>query len=215
MNNLTYDDLFAYRLQLLDQTNDEYSIINRLKYRILSAGVQHTEMNEILHNFYLIYNIPIAPEYIENAQSQMHFASNIEELTAHNLPDEADSNDENDANEDFAETERIFINIMPLFINIGMFNSLHNFININGPNMENVTVTTDKKSLDRIQKNIITPEMKETCTICMDDMKIGDEYYNLSCRHVFHTECINEYLLNYNHVCPLCKEEIGDKQINI
>lgn len=218
MNNLSYDDLFAYRLQLLDHTSDEYVVINRLKTKLLADGVMDNELNEYVYNFYLIYDIPITMAEIENVPIQSPFS---EFVTQHY---EYNSVSENSGTENSEEEEED--DIHPPVVQIDMrtsvedlynlLNFLQNVMNSAGNHsMEDVTVTTDEKSLDKIQKKKITKEMSEKCTICMDDMKEGEEYYNLTCRHIFHIDCIKEYLLNYNHMCPLCKEEIGDKKINL
>ncbi len=234
MNNLSYDDLFAYRLQLLDHTSDEYVVINRLKIKLLADGVMDNELNEYVYNFYLIYDIPITMAEIENVPIQSPFSefvtqhyeySGTENSGTENSGTE-NSGTENSDNSGTENSEEEEDNIHPPIVQIDMrtsvedlynlLNFLQNVMNSAGNhNMEDVTVTTDEKSLDKIQKTKITKEMSEKCTICMDDMKEGDEYYNLTCRHIFHIDCIKEYLLNYNHMCPLCKEEIGDKKINL
>ena len=45
------------------------------------------------------------------------------------------------------------------------------------------------------------------CPICMED--VGNKgVYNLSCGHLFHHGCLNEWLLN-NDTCPMCREKIN------
>jgi hypothetical protein len=206
MNTLTYDDLFAYRLQLLEQTTDEYVVINRLKIKLQENGVLDNELNEYVYNFYLIYDIPITIREIENVPIQSPFSEFVTQEYDDNLHESEDD-----------EYHHILIDMGTSVENLSnLLNFLQNVINeASQQPMGDVTVTTDKNSLDKIQTFKITKDMNERCTICMDDMKEGDEYYNLTCKHIFHIDCIKEYLLNYNHMCPLCKKEIGDKKINI
>ncbi len=210
MNSLSYDDLFAYRLQLLDQTTDEYVVINRFKIKLLADGVNENELNDYVYNFYLIYDIPITMDEIEHVPVQSPFS---EFVTQEYESDESGS-EEDDRSQAPAQSVNIDMqtSIEDLY---NLLTFLQNVVNSVNPQMEDVVVTTDEKSLDRIKTLKITKEMNEKCTICMDDMKEGEEYYNLTCKHIFHIDCIKEYLLNYNHQCPLCKEEIGDKKINI
>lgn len=221
MNNLSYDDLFAYRLQLLDHTSDEYVVINRLKIKLLADGVMDNELNEYVYNFYLIYDIPITMAEIENVPIQSPFSEFVTQhynYSNRNNSEENDSEDENSEESDSIRNNHPAIQIdMRTSVNdlYNLLNFLQNVMNNDGNNMQDVIVTTDEKSLEKIQKHKIKKDMTEKCTICMDDMKEGDEYYNLTCNHIFHIDCIKEYLLNYNHMCPLCKEEIGDKKINI
>ncbi len=209
MNNLSYDDLFAYRLQLLDQTTDEYVIINRFKIKLLADGVKEEELNDYVYNFYLIYDIPITMGEIEQVPLQSPFSEFVTQEYESN-----ESGSEEDESQEPAQPVHIDMqtSIEDLY-NILTF--LQNVMNNVNPQMEDVVVTTDEKSLDKIKTLKISKDMNEKCTICMDEMKEGEEYYNLTCKHIFHIDCIKEYLLNYNHQCPLCKEEIGEKKINV
>lgn len=217
MNNLSYDDLFAYRLQLLDHTSDEYVVINRLKIKLLADGVMDNELNEYVYNFYLIYDIPITMAEIENVPIQSPFSEFVTQHYEYNHETEDSENSDEEEEGGNIPLPVIQIDMRTSVEDLyNLLNFLQNVMNSAGNhNMEDVTVTTDEKSLDKIQKKKITKDMSEKCTICMDDMKEGEEYYNLTCRHIFHIDCIKEYLLNYNHMCPLCKEEIGDKKINL
>ncbi len=209
MNNLSYDDLFAYRLQLLDQTTDEYVVINRFKIKLLDDGVKEAELNDYVYNFYLIYDIPITMDEIKQVPLQSPFSEFVTQEYESN-----ESGSEEDESQEPAQPVHIDMqtSIEDLY-NILTF--LQNVMNNVNPQMEDVVVTTDEKSLDKIKTLKISKDMNEKCTICMDEMKEGEEYYNLTCKHIFHIDCIKEYLLNYNHQCPLCKEEIGEKKINV
>jgi hypothetical protein len=47
-----------------------------------------------------------------------------------------------------------------------------------------------------------------TCPICLCEMVIGDICKELPiCRHVYHTECIDEWLCR-SAVCPLCRQDV-------
>lgn len=35
------------------------------------------------------------------------------------------------------------------------------------------------------------------CAICLDHFDQGSEYRSLACRHIFHTACIDPWLMNY------------------
>ena len=55
-------------------------------------------------------------------------------------------------------------------------------------------------------KQKVMEDSGRTCTICMEDILIGDEVYELEpCSHVFHTECdIEHWVLNHGS-CPNCR----------
>lgn len=61
-----------------------------------------------------------------------------------------------------------------------------------------------KKMLD---EQMVGPEGKAECTICIDDMYKGDEATVLPCKHWFHGECVALWLKEHN-TCPICRMPI-------
>ena len=49
--------------------------------------------------------------------------------------------------------------------------------------------------------------INDDCPICIEPFKENDELYQLKCGHIFHTECIAEWI-NINHICPTCRKDI-------
>ena len=41
------------------------------------------------------------------------------------------------------------------------------------------------------------------CSICLDDFEDGEQVRELRCNHIFHVQCIDEWLRTKD-VCPLC-----------
>lgn len=58
-----------------------------------------------------------------------------------------------------------------------------------------------------------------TCPICLDDFELNDtQVRELPCRHVFHPECIDTFLLRNSSLCPMCKQSVlpkGDCPVKI
>jgi len=52
------------------------------------------------------------------------------------------------------------------------------------------------------------------CVICLDEYNSGDKdekkFILLPCKHIFHKDCILEYLKNYNYKCPICRKDCGE-----
>lgn len=45
-----------------------------------------------------------------------------------------------------------------------------------------------------------------TCAICLDDFEHGEtNVRQLPCEHIFHPECVDEFLRDNSSLCPLCK----------
>ena len=48
-----------------------------------------------------------------------------------------------------------------------------------------------------------------TCTICLDDFEPqSTNVRELPCHHIFHPECIAQFLLEYSSLCPTCKTKV-------
>lgn len=55
--------------------------------------------------------------------------------------------------------------------------------------------------------NIEAADGTEACVICLEEFPDGPEVTQMPCKHVFHDECILQWL-NYKNCCPLCRSEI-------
>ncbi|KAJ4358327.1 uncharacterized protein N0V89_002909 [Didymosphaeria variabile] len=48
-----------------------------------------------------------------------------------------------------------------------------------------------------------------TCPICLDDFEPNEsQVRELPCRHIFHVDCIDPFLLNNSSLCPICKQSV-------
>lgn len=78
------------------------------------------------------------------------------------------------------------------------------------PATEQAIEKLQKKKLDR---EMIGDSSKVDCTICMDDLQIGDEVTVLPCKHWFHGECVVLWLKEHN-TCPVCRNPIEKRDGN-
>lgn len=60
----------------------------------------------------------------------------------------------------------------------------------------------------KLDEKRLGPEHKGECTVCMDDVHIGDEVVELPCTHWFHEACARLWL-NEHNTCPICRNAIG------
>lgn len=65
------------------------------------------------------------------------------------------------------------------------------------------------RNLERkpVNKEMLEPDGKAECTICIDEMKEGDSAMFLPCKHWFHEECVVLWLKEHN-TCPICRTPI-------
>ena len=83
----------------------------------------------------------------------------------------------------------------------------HPTSNAPGPASPDAIAALSKKKLD---EQLLGPEGKGECSVCMDDVKIGDEVVMLPCSHWFHEACAAAWLGEHN-TCPICRKGIeGD-----
>lgn len=52
------------------------------------------------------------------------------------------------------------------------------------------------------------PDHGTNCQICMEDFAEGDELRTLPCFHLFHSNCVDQWL-KVNSICPTCRHKVG------
>jgi len=222
--NALLNDLFAYRLLYMDISIDENYIIIKLKHKLIELNYQVEDINTILYSFYNYFDIPITLSEIENVQIQT--ISNI--IFINNYNDDYNQTDYDDMppleynDDDMPPLEDNILNMpyMPNLLNIILgyqtnpFNQVLVEPNNNVFNnvFNDVIITTNEQSLNNISILKISNDMDIKCMICIEEMNENEEYFNIECKHIFHKGCLETYLRNYNHICPICRKEIGDSQ---
>ena len=85
-------------------------------------------------------------------------------------------------------------------------------------NGDNKVRATDKEILNNLPETKIEDESKlesekKNCVICLEDFKNKDKAIILPCIHLFHKNCINNWLKTKN-ICPICKFKLTRSNIN-
>ena len=103
-------------------------------------------------------------------------------------------------------------------ININ-FNLLNEDINANNNNEEvirNLPVfKIDEKFMESSQKEDNKNENFEKCVICMEKYIIDDEVETLPCFHIFHKNCIDQWLKAGKDTCPICKNKVKINELGM
>ncbi|KAI2618821.1 hypothetical protein GGR54DRAFT_143984 [Hypoxylon sp. NC1633] len=76
--------------------------------------------------------------------------------------------------------------------------------NAPAPASEEAIAKLPKRKLD---EEMLGPELKGECTICIDEVQAGDEAIVLPCKHWFHEQCVVLWLKQHN-TCPICRAPI-------
>jgi len=88
--------------------------------------------------------------------------------------------------------------------------SFQNMINVNSNN------PVDPEIVNNLYVNNQSEESNskiKICSICLDNIKLGDKYIILPCIHFFHDICIKNWM-NERNTCPLCKFKLTNTNIN-
>ncbi|KAM7273119.1 hypothetical protein ACFE04_027783 [Oxalis oulophora] len=64
------------------------------------------------------------------------------------------------------------------------------------------------KALERVE--IMDLDSVRDCSICGEEIMVGDFTGRMACLHMFHICCIEKWL-SLNHVCPLCRYELPNR----
>lgn len=67
----------------------------------------------------------------------------------------------------------------------------------------------DDKFMEVSQKEENKNEQFQKCVICMEKYEINDEVKTLPCFHLFHKDCIDQWIKAGNDSCPICKNKIN------
>ncbi|KAK8828932.1 hypothetical protein WA538_000935 [Blastocystis sp. DL] len=66
----------------------------------------------------------------------------------------------------------------------------------------------DKDQLNTHCPVFSTSHVTDDCPICMAPFASSDQLRQLACRHYFHAQCIDRWLLHYKVECPVCKRRV-------
>lgn len=70
---------------------------------------------------------------------------------------------------------------------------------------------TPARVLRRLRTLRLPEASGESCVVCLDEMRKGDEVCNLPCSHGYHKSCIHKWLKR-SRVCPVCKRDVERAQ---
>lgn len=52
----------------------------------------------------------------------------------------------------------------------------------------------------------------EKCQVCLNDFLLDEDVRILTCHHGFHKDCIDQWLIEGQNKCPLCREEVVPRE---
>lgn len=91
---------------------------------------------------------------------------------------------------------------------ISQFMEAQNGTGAPGPASAAAIDALPKKEAD---KSMMGNDGKAECSVCMDNVEIGDEVTELPCNHWFHGDCVGAWLKEHD-TCPHCRQGIMPKE---
>ena len=56
-----------------------------------------------------------------------------------------------------------------------------------------------------LEVHLLKSDLGEECSICLESYQKNDKIVQLTCNHIFHKDCIGEWLQKKQNNCPLCR----------
>lgn len=92
---------------------------------------------------------------------------------------------------------------------------------IGPPTMEDVKLVIKPDVLEQIPKSKYSElddkikSMNVSCTICQDEFNKEDIVRILPCEHIYHPDCIDDWLKEHSYKCPCCRKPAAEHSAKI
>ncbi|URE36121.1 E3 ubiquitin-protein ligase [Musa troglodytarum] len=71
-----------------------------------------------------------------------------------------------------------------------------------------ISATEKRQEGTKLDGNLKTPEDELTCSVCLEQVSVGELVRSLPCLHQFHANCIDPWLRQQG-TCPVCKHRVN------
>ncbi|KAJ4800637.1 E3 ubiquitin-protein ligase [Rhynchospora pubera] len=68
------------------------------------------------------------------------------------------------------------------------------------------------KPIKPINKTVVAFEEDAKCCVCLSRLQEGDIIKKLPCRHIFHQDCVDQWLDVCQKTCPLCRVSVDSAE---
>lgn len=222
MNNLR--DILNNNLQnleddldiLFDQFVDE---VNDIPFTIYSENDPSFQLNQrVVNNIYLLRRSLdldrhqlrrqlLAPEIMYNSPpTNTPIEQNIEERPRNFIYSRRNAiTPENDSLWVTDFSRRITDNLLNSF-----FTNFNDFVEEQFQNyndLEDVKVTLSEDEFNKLESTVDESLLQDnlSCNICLEEINKEDSLIKLKCNHIYHKNCIKEWLTKQSTKCPNCR----------
>jgi hypothetical protein len=82
---------------------------------------------------------------------------------------------------------------------------MNDLINAVNTGFRDMIFTNDIICDDEVSMYLTPYKGDETCSICLEPLSEASDASEITCKHVFCTECISRWITEYNATCPQCR----------
>jgi hypothetical protein len=200
--------------EISDVININQQIINRI------YGIRrHLEMSDDVLDDDFNFNNLLSNPFNNNTNSNYTTTRNFNNSNTNSV-DYFTNNENNIISNLFNNGDTGLVGSSDNFFRNGVVSRLFSIllegdIPTNYDNMEDVKVTLTNDQFNKLFSETITESIEEKyqseCNICMDEYKVKDVIAKLSCNHVFHKDCIQNWLCNERVTCPVCRKDTREE----
>lgn len=117
------------------------------------------------------------------------------------------NNDNNDDNYTKIQSDYQTYSLNILFVSLIFFSFGYNIAKICKINCSTLFHKCILKK--KLKESLLQDNLNEECSICLDYLSKDNKIIKLECDHIYHSECIKEWLLrDKDNNCPLCRNNI-------
>jgi hypothetical protein len=221
-----YDTLFNEFDTLSNRVNELDTLSNRINELDSQSNEFHVLSNQISEN----QNILNENNESKSEDIQFNNSNQISNNDNDNFSEEENIQDENLINDVMREVINDYRPI-ETHVPLNQFNNLidiidnyirnteHLYINDVLPTLDNfnniilnedVKIILDKEEFDNLERIKYDKSDKSLeCLICLDAFEDKENLIKIKCNHIFHCNCIKNWLCEESNKCPVCRIEIG------
>ena len=113
----------------------------------------------------------------------------------------------NDNDADFFYINMMCGFLLFFFLFLSCYKSTRNYRISHERNQRLITSSSsseNNRNIEKIEIKFTNELYDKECTICLEDFNENELLYELTCKHYYHKECIDDWLSKKN-TCPLCR----------
>jgi len=112
--------------------------------------------------------------------------------------------------------EALYVNTPTYDIFSSLFTNFNDFIEEQirlQEELEDVKITISDEDFKRLNTIILDESVLKNsqCSICLENMLLSDKLIILKCNHIYHNNCLKQWVTNNSSKCCVCRFDIRDE----